>query len=246
VHPQLAVDHGLGVATRPGRSALVPEGHGTVAEEADQLGLVTPARGHHLACGEGSQLGGVADVAHHVQTGGHGGHVVGVGEEPRVDVHRVVRSRPGAPHPPAALRVQQPGEQGPGVGWQVVACGVLGARERDVEGEGEHVGGVQRRRGPPEGDALAEPGDRRQRLRRLPVGEEPGVVLEVAADAGQVCDDRDAEAGQLGLVADPRLHQHLGRVDRAQAQDDLREHPDAAGLGAQGELHAGGRPATRP
>ena len=47
------------------------------------------------------------------------------------------------------------------------------------------------------------------------------VVLEVLADAGQVVHERDAELGEVLLVADAGELEQLRGVDRAAAQDDL-------------------------
>jgi len=40
------------------------------------------------------------------------------------------------------------------------------------------------------------------------------MVLKIPADAGEMLHDRDVEALQLKLIADPGLHQQLWRVDR--------------------------------
>src|SRR5258707_14494208 len=55
--------------------------------------------------------------------------------------------------------------------------------------------------------------------------------------------DWDAELLQLGLVADARLHQHFGGMDRAQRQHYFGPRANPVDGAVVGELHAGG-PAT--
>ena len=68
------------------------------------------------------------------------------------------------------------------------------------------------------------------------------VVLEVLPDARKMLYDGDAERTQRGLVADTRLHEHLGRVDRAEGEDDFSPGPNAEVLAIIDKLHGGGAP----
>src|SRR6202011_6327276 len=81
---------------------------------------------------------------------------------------------------------------------------------------------------------------RRQRPLIFPYTAESGVVLQVLTDPRQMLHHRDAVSLQVGLLADARLHQHLGSVDRAQRQHHLRSRTHAVELAVLGELHAGG------
>ena len=47
------------------------------------------------------------------------------------------------------------------------------------------------------------------------------MVLEVLAHAGQRVDDRDADAAQMGGVADPAELQHMQRTDGTAGEDHL-------------------------
>src|SRR6516164_8966836 len=47
------------------------------------------------------------------------------------------------------------------------------------------------------------------------------VIPEIAPHSGKMLDDNDTCAGQFALIADPRLHQYLGRVDCTEAKHDL-------------------------
>ena len=60
------------------------------------------------------------------------------------------------------------------------------------------------------------------------------MVLEVAADAGQVADHGDGMLAQVIGIAEARDHEQLGRVDRPAAQD----HP-ALGEGLANLAFAG-------
>src|SRR5262249_33979375 len=55
-------------------------------------------------------------------------------------------------------------------------------------------------------------------------------VLEVLADAGEVDDDLDAVALELGARTDAGEHQELRAVEDAAAEDDLAPGPDDAPL----------------
>src|ERR1700746_1720941 len=47
------------------------------------------------------------------------------------------------------------------------------------------------------------------------------VIPEIARNTGKSLDDNDTGAGQFALIADSRLHQYFGRVDRTEAKRDL-------------------------
>jgi len=66
------------------------------------------------------------------------------------------------------------------------------------------------------------------------------VVLQVLTDPRQMLDDGNAVSLQVGLVADARLHEHLGGVNRAQREHHLGSRTHALDLAVMGELHAGG------
>src|SRR5258707_8122266 len=68
------------------------------------------------------------------------------------------------------------------------------------------------------------------------------MVLEVLSDPRKMLYHRDAEGTQRGSVADTRMHEHLGRIDRAQGEDDFASGPNAEGLAVMDKLHAGGAP----
>jgi hypothetical protein len=69
------------------------------------------------------------------------------------------------------------------------------------------------------------------------------VVLEVLPDARKVLDERDAEGTQGGLVADTRVHEHLGRVDRTEGEDNFPLDSNVEPPARLDKLHTGG-PAT--
>ncbi len=77
----------------------------------------------------------------------------------------------------------------------------------------------------------------------LPQAADARVVLEVLPDARKVLYDRDTERTQRGLVADTRVHEHLGRVDRAEAEDNFPPGRYAEVLALMDKLHPGGAPA---
>src|SRR5262245_43030487 len=70
------------------------------------------------------------------------------------------------------------------------------------------------------------------------------MVLKSTADSRQVLDDSDSETPQLAFIADARLHQHLGRMDGTQRQDDLPCRRDAMKLAVVRKLHSRGTPAA--
>src|SRR5262249_46283305 len=70
------------------------------------------------------------------------------------------------------------------------------------------------------------------------------MVLKSTSDPRQMLDDRDSETPQLALIADARLHQHLGRMHGTKRQDDLSSRSDAMELAVVRELHSRGAPAA--
>src|SRR5262249_7494638 len=66
------------------------------------------------------------------------------------------------------------------------------------------------------------------------------VVLEVSTDTRQVLDDRDAEAMQLRLVTDARLHKQFWCVNGSQGQHDLCRGANAVQLVVAYELNSAG------
>ena len=71
------------------------------------------------------------------------------------------------------------------------------------------------------------------------------MVLQVLTDPGKVLHDGDAESLQFGPVADARLHQHLGGVDRAERQHNFGSRSNAVNVSVMGELHTGGPVAVK-
>ncbi len=71
------------------------------------------------------------------------------------------------------------------------------------------------------------------------------MVLEIAADAGKMLHDRHAGAAKLPLVSYPRLHQELGRVDRAQRQHDFGMRSESYDLAIDDSLNTGCTPAVK-
>ena len=55
----------------------------------------------------------------------------------------------------------------------------------------------------------------------LPDARNQDVILEIVSHARKVLRHLDAGPGQLALVTDARLHQHLRRVDRAERKHGL-------------------------
>src|SRR6202022_732641 len=73
------------------------------------------------------------------------------------------------------------------------------------------------------------------------------MVLEILPDTRKMLDDRDIEGTQRGLVADTGVHEHLGRVDRAETEDNFQPGPYAEVLAVIDKLHTGGvRALDRP
>jgi hypothetical protein len=115
----------------------------------------------------------------------------------------------------------------------------LRTRQRKFSLTGLQVWGVDTGVAFPEVGRLSPIAARRQRLLVLPDTIETRVVLHVLTDLWKMLDHRYPVPLRFGLVADTRLHQHLGGVDRAQRQHHFGSHADAVDRPVVGELRAG-------
>ena len=63
------------------------------------------------------------------------------------------------------------------------------------------------------------------------------MILQVLADAPQICDRLDSELPQLRGVTDTGQHEKLRAMDRASRHDHFPRCPDAFGAIAGDKLH---------
>ena len=153
--------------------------------------------------------------------GGHQGVDIGVtAQVRRVDERRNARIAGGERERAAARGPDHPGHQRVAVGRALHALEV----ERQVEEERLQVGAGKARPAVPEQMAvqLLQARQHRGHRRRGCVDHRrQHVVVQVAADTGQVGDHVDSEPAQVCSVADAGEQQELGRLDRAGTDDDL-------------------------
>src|SRR5262249_62317772 len=104
---------------------------------------------------------------------------------------------------------------------QAKPCGILGARYGNLPQAHLYVRALHLRLACPKQCRLSQVVARRKRLLILPDAAKTRMVLKVLPDTRQMLDDRDAQALQVGLIADPRLHEDLGRLDGAEREHHL-------------------------
>src|SRR5260370_13973128 len=120
--------------------------------------------------------------------------------------------------------------------------GGLDAGDRDLGLAGLQVRGFKAGLAFPEEGNLGGAVPRRRELGVLPQASNGHVVLEVLPDARKMLYDRDAEGAQRRLVADTRVHEHLGRVCRGAGEDNFPPDRYAEALALIDKLDAGGAP----
>src|SRR5215469_13203806 len=121
---------------------------------------------------------------------------------------------------------------------QAKPCGILGTRYGNFSQARLDVRALHRRRALPKVGRLAHVVVWGERLLILPDGVHTRMVLQVLPDTRQMLDDRDAQALQLRLIADPRLHEDLGRLDGAEREYHFESCANAMGPAIVNHLHA--------
>jgi hypothetical protein len=70
------------------------------------------------------------------------------------------------------------------------------------------------------------------------------VIAKIPPDTRKILNDIDTGMAQFAFIADARLHQQLGRVDRAERKHDLAASPNPMRPPAAKEFYFGRSPDT--
>ncbi len=192
--------------------------------------------------------------------GHHGLHVGLLAEEIRIDQRRVHRIRTPELDAAAAFRAQQADMAGEAGAPSRLAAMIVDHRHAEMQLDIRHIeigpgfeeaaafGDVRRHRAPPLPAVLADPlEDAPDAAERQPgevriVGRvaehEVRMILQIPADARQVMAHGNAVPRQRRAVADPRQHQQLRGLERAEAEDHLAPGTHLADLASAPIRHA--------
>ncbi|MCY1294248.1 hypothetical protein D9M70_435350 [compost metagenome] len=230
------IDHGQGIPTHFCGTGLVPVGHGRVADELLHRAAITRS-GHHLSRHERVEGAVVAKRPAQLNGRERGAQVFGGAQRIRLDQHGV--QRPGA-RQAQATSADWPGQTGE---HRPAICRRLDddlrrRRHRKFQLALQQVRGVQARIAFPVQRGLTAATTDRLRLPVLPGATKGDMVLVILPHAGQGVDPLDAVGAQLVFRPDPGLHEHLGRVHRAQGQDDFACRVEALPLAVDQHLDA--------
>src|ERR1700730_1342344 len=113
-------------------------------------------------------------------------------------------------NPTATFRPDDTRQHCPGFGRRSKLGGGLDAGYRNLALAGLQIRRFEAGGAFSEESNLGRIGPRRREIGVLPYAPYARVVLEVLPDARKVLDERDAEGTQRRLVADTRVHEHLG------------------------------------
>src|SRR5258708_11954109 len=207
-----------------------------IAEESLQLCDLELAR-QYFALREAAQGQRVADGSAKFNTDLECLQAGRIVEDVCINVDGVARVGSGETQPTPAGGPQYGRRQRPAIRRQR-DIGRLRACVKRLDHERLQIRCVERRIAFPKSSRFTPVVARLKRLSRFPYTRRHEVVLEIPANAGQMLDDGNADTFQLGLVADTRLHEHLGCMDRTQRQHDLARGPDAMELASAQEFHA--------